>query len=316
MSSPNRRPILVTGSQRSGSTFVGEMIASHPRVVYVWEPFNKQVPRSPVRHWYHHVTEEDQERFRAYLRPMLIFAYPWWADVLDRPGPRRLAGATWRAGRCLVRRWLGCRALMKDPSALFSAPWLEREFGTQVVVLVRHPAAFVSSLKRLNWRFWFGELVAQPQFLEAHLAAFGDEIQRAYHEPPDLVGQAVLIWRVLHHVIRGYQQSHPHWTYLRHEDLSTRPVEEFEKLFGRLGLAFTPQVRRTIEKHTAPENPSEAGERVVHQLKRDSRSNVWNWQTRLTPEEIVRIRKGAEDVARFFYTDDDWREQDDARRSA
>ena len=40
MSSRRARPILVTGSHRSGSTWVGKMIASHPRVAYVEEPFN------------------------------------------------------------------------------------------------------------------------------------------------------------------------------------------------------------------------------------------------------------------------------------
>src|SRR5262245_36354035 len=59
MSASHNRPILVTGSQRSGSTWVGQMLASHPRVVYFWEPFNRMVPRSPVKYWYHHVTDED-----------------------------------------------------------------------------------------------------------------------------------------------------------------------------------------------------------------------------------------------------------------
>ena len=50
MSGTRNRPILVTGTQRSGSTWVGQMIASHPRVVYVWEPFNKKV-RAFLNQW-------------------------------------------------------------------------------------------------------------------------------------------------------------------------------------------------------------------------------------------------------------------------
>ena len=42
------RPILVTGSFRSGSTWVGRMIASHPRIAYVSEPLNERRPPLPV----------------------------------------------------------------------------------------------------------------------------------------------------------------------------------------------------------------------------------------------------------------------------
>jgi LPS sulfotransferase NodH len=36
----NQKPILVTGSHRSGSTWVGTMLATSPSVGYVQEPFS------------------------------------------------------------------------------------------------------------------------------------------------------------------------------------------------------------------------------------------------------------------------------------
>jgi hypothetical protein len=69
---------------------------------------------------------------------------------------------------------------------------------------------------------------------------------------------------------------------------------------------MSPRVRHAIETHSSSENPREAGDKVVHQLKRDSKGNIWNWRSRLTPEEVLRIRKGTEDIAPFFYTDADW----------
>jgi hypothetical protein len=80
---------------------------------------------------------------------------------------------------------------------------------------------------------------------------------------------------------------------------------------------MTPRVRRVIETHTAPENPQVAPDRVAHHLKRDSPGNIWNWHSRLRPDEIPRVRKGTEDIAPYFYTDADWHGETVAgRRSA
>jgi hypothetical protein len=306
MTTPNTRPILVTGTQRSGSTWVGQMLAAHTRVAYVWEPFNKAVPNSPVRYWYQHVTAEDEAAFRKYLRPLLTHDYPWWDEVRASPTPRRIAGATWRALRALWRRQVGCRVLMKDPSALFSAEWLERTYGMDVVVLIRHPAAFVSSMKRLDWWLSLGELVPQTKLLDTLLRPLSEEMRRAEPRCADIIDHSILTWRLMHHVIRHYRETHPGWIFLRHEDLSLDPLGEFEKLFARLGLDMTGRVRRTIAEHSAEENPREAPHKKAHQLKRNSRANVWNWRSRLTPEEIERVRAGTDDVARHFYSDADW----------
>src|SRR5262245_50878268 len=96
MLSETNRGILITGSHRSGTTWVGRMIASHPRVVYLSEPFNREQALLPVRHWFHLVTEQDSADFRAHLRRLLTFEHSWWEDFRQRPDARRLVGATMR----------------------------------------------------------------------------------------------------------------------------------------------------------------------------------------------------------------------------
>jgi hypothetical protein len=275
------------------------MIASHPRVAYVEEPFNAHVrPECPVRHMWHLVTEEDEGPFRAYISRLLAFR--------DGAGRRGLTDAAFGTLLGLWRRLRGARPLLKDPIALFSAEWLADTFGMDVVVLIRHPAAFASSLKRLGWTFPFPDLLAQPQLLRTHLAPFEDDIRRVHAAPDDVIEHAVLIWRILHYVILKYRLRHPDWVFVRHEDLSLRPADEFRALFVRLGLDFRPEVRRTVEAFTSRENASEAPAGAVHELRRDSRANVWNWAQRLRPEEIARVRAGTEDLARRFYPEPGW----------
>jgi hypothetical protein len=303
----HRRPILVTGSHRSGSTWVGQMIASHPGVSYIHEPFNPVYqPACPVAHQWHHVTPEDEERFLAYLRPLLEFRHSWWQDVRARAHPRHVAGATVRALRAWKRRLLGCRPLVKDPIAFFSAEWLAEAFGMDIVVVIRHPAAFASSLKRLAWAFRFDHLLGQPRLMQTLLAPFAAEVRRLAQAPPDVIAHAILFWRIVHQVTLDYSRRHPDWLFVRHEDLSRRPLDEFRALFGRLGLDFPPRCRRAVEEHTAEGNIREVPDGVKTALRRDSRANVWNWTHRLRPEEIARVRAGTDDLARAFYPEAEW----------
>src|SRR5262249_49793269 len=154
-----------------------------------------------------------------------------------------------------------------------------------------------------NWAFDFNNLLAQPALMAGPLAPFRDEIRQSAWSEPDLIERGILLWRVVYSVALRYRRAHPDWEFLRHEDLSLHPQAEFGQLSARLGLQDTPRVRRTIEVHTSPDNPRDAGAGEVHKLRRDSRANVWSWRHRLSPAEIRRVRRGTEDVARFFYSD-------------
>jgi hypothetical protein len=282
------------------------MIASHPRVRFFSEPLNPDHQDCPVHHYFHYVTAADEARFIAYLRPAFELKYAGPAKANGRRSIRTYFAETLRAIKCFISRQLGYRPLVKDPMAFFSAEWLTRRYETDTIVLSRHPAAFASSLKRLNWFFPFDHLLEQPVLMEDSLRPFHDEIERFARRPPDIISQAILLWRILHTTILRYKLKHPEWIFVRHEDLSARPVEEFRKLFAAVELDFTDRSRRTIELHSHRENPVEAAAGVVHQLKRDSLNNIWNWTRRLRPEEILRIRRGTAAISHHFYADADW----------
>jgi sulfotransferase family protein len=303
MVSPRNRPILVTGSHRSGTTWVGKMIACHPRVMYFSEPFNPQYHPLPISNWWHRITDADQELFRAYLRPSAELRYPWLRQLPNEPlpGSKRVL----RALRYLRRRWLGYRPLLKDPIALLSAEWLAQEYPTQVIVLIRHPASFASSIKRLGWLFPAAHLLRQESVMRDWLHPYEAELRRLLRGPADILDHAIVAWRVLHHVIRIYQERHSDWLFCRHEDLSLAPVDRFGQVFQFLGLAFTPEIRAAVEQHSSDDNPREAGGEI-HKLKRNSKANIWNWQERLTPGEIDRVRRQTEELADYFYGDQDW----------
>jgi hypothetical protein len=282
------------------------MIASHWRIKYYSEPFNPEHPGCPARQYFHYVTVADEPRFLAYLKPVFQLKALAAEERATLSGLFHSLKRFGKSARQSMHRRFGVRPLLKDPMALLSAEWLACRFQTGTIVLIRHPAAFASSLKRLNWHFPFGDFLSQQQLMEDHLAPFRKDIERFARTPPDIVAQAILLWRILHSMILRYRLRHPDWMFVRHEDLSARPHEEFAKLFRALGLHFSARAYRTIAEYSDGENPAEAADGAVHQLKRDSLANIWNWTKRLNRDEILRVCRGTEDIARHFYSVADW----------
>lgn len=306
----SKRPILVTGIHRSGSTWVGQTIAQSSDVIYIAEPFNPTSPPGncdlPREHWFLYVCDENQARFAPAIDRLMRLSYSigaQWRYDSSWAGLRTLLGE-WRVFRSARRS--GKRILFKDPIALFSAAWLARRYRMQVVVLIRHPAAFVASVKRMEWKFDYENLVAQPALLRDQLAPFETQIRDYAKHPPDFIDSAILQWNIAHHVVGLYELQHPDWIFVRHEDLSRNPVPAFEELFPRLDLAFTAEVRRWLENVTASSNPVDAEEGVIHQIVRDSASTRDSWKRKLSADEVKRVRAGVEAIASRYYQDSDW----------
>lgn len=301
------RPILVTGAHRSGSTWTGKMLALAPQVAYIHEPFNmdyahpgKCTARFPYRFTY--VTAQNEDPYLLPLRRTIGLRYNFWPEVRARKQlwpPLRDTLGFWR----LRRRHY--RALVKDPLAVFSAAWLAERFDMAVVVLIRHPAAFAGSIKRFGWHSPFPELLAQPLLMRDWLSPFAADMRAAVEW--DIVDQAALMWQLVYTVVRGYQQAHPDWLFVRHEALSRNPRAEFEALYRQLGLSFSAEIAAQIRAHSSPDNPAAApaGESAPD-LKLNSQANIWNWRQRLTPAEIARVRARTETTAAAFYDEADW----------
>lgn len=302
-----RPPILVTGSHRSGTTWVGRMLALAPGVAYLHEPFSPRTPKglSPAGfdRYYTVVTSRNEDRYRAGLERTLALRYDLGAQLRWARGWRDVARIPRDYLRLRATRRRGRRPLVKDPIALLSAEWLAEAFGMQVVVLVRHPAAFAASLKRLGWRHSFSTFFDGDRLPEV-LRPYEDEIRAQAREPGDGLAQAALLWRLLYNAVDGYRQRHPDWVFLRHEDASLEPVGTFERLYATLGLELTPAARAEIEGASAAHNPAELP--TPHAVELDSAASLGRWREQLTPDEIETLRERARDVWPRFYADEDW----------
>jgi hypothetical protein len=298
-----KKPILVTGSHRSGSTWVGNMIALSPEVRYIDEPFNLKFKSSPFKFWFEYVNKENEEKFLSYLNNEIHLgpASLFW-DIINIQKRQDI--------KPRIRKWkdqiLNKRPLLKDPIAILSAEWLAKKYNADVLILIRHPAAFVNSIKNLGWKHNFSEFLKQPQLMNDYLSDFIDDINKFSKKEFPILDQAILLWKIFHTVILKYQQEHSEWMFLRYEDIAASPIPSFNKIYEKLKLGFNDNIVNKISFYSKLETQSLLFSHDPHTVRRNSKDNIIVWKTSLTEMEIKKIRDEVESVSFHFYKDHDW----------
>lgn len=306
----HQQPILVTGAHRSGTTWVGKMLAADRQVGYISEPLNvlhrQGVMNIVVDQWYTYICSDNEVEYLPALQETLGYRYHVGAEIRSLRSMKDVLrmGRDWSA--FLEGRLFNRRPLLKDPFAVFSAIWFARRLGCAVVVVIRHPGAFVSSLARLEWNFNFKDLLNQPLLLRDWLEPYRAEMERLSSEPQDLIDQGSMLWRMIYHSVLLMVQKAPEILIVRHEDLSVDPVVGFRQLFSSLHLEYTQRVEQTILDSSKEQNPKELSKQSVHSVRLNSRANLGNWRRRLSEQEIQRIHQITAGVADQFYSGETW----------
>lgn len=305
------KPILVTGSHRSGTTWIGRTLAVCPDVFYVKEPFNPSQPGGAAlcnlkfSHWYTYICSENEAAYIAPLCQTIGLRYDLRKGFSECRGIadlRRSLSEYSQARRC---RALQGVPLLKDPIALFSAVWLASTFEMNVLVMIRHPAAFVGSIKERNWRFDLTNFLNQPLLMRDLIPEYEDEIREFVRSGGNIIDESILVWRILHSVILKYQETQADWLFLRHEDISLNPESHFAKIFRSFSLDFSPAVARYIRESTRAEDTA-TKDTHPQNVFRDSSANVRKWKMLLKPSELSCIRERVCDISDRYYSSDDW----------
>lgn len=295
-----KKNILVTGSHRSGSTWTGYVISKANKVRYIHEPFNIDLGRKnvPLTFWFEYMegrSIEDQHKVKKYIES---YYKVFHVDSIKRLRQIRKPKDIYNYFADLKGR-LSDRSIIKDPIAIMSTEWLYQNYNTDVLVLIRHPAAFVASLKVKNWQFDFNNFLNQDNLMSDKLSVYKEIISEYSKEEKNVVDQGILLWNIIHDVILYYQSKYQDaWLFVKHEDLSTNPLSEFEHIFSKFNLDFSKEVKSYITETTKPEKETA--------MNRNSRENTKSWKNRLNEDEIAKIKSGTEKVWKSFYTEDDW----------
>ena len=292
--------ILITGSNRSGSTWVGKVISSHSSVDNIIEPLNlnriERYNKFDLHSWYLKVNDKCSQKIKEEAYSLFsYYLHTSYSDVLLNPFHSFEGHKTIISLKKRLRKASKPIKMLKDPSALFSVPWLVTEFNVYPVLLVRHPAAYVLSIKEKDWWFDFDHMLKQPHFFEDGLEHLKDEVVsfKKNEKEKSIIDNAALLWKVFYTQVDHYRIHYPQWFYITHEALSIDPITNYKAMFGYLGLDFNEKIRNYIKESTQASQQRE--------FKRDSAKNATKWMERLTYKEQQKVYEVTKGVSDKFY---------------
>jgi hypothetical protein len=296
-----KKPILVTGIHRSGSTWVGQVLSKSKDLRYVYEPFNIAMKSHapPFNIWFKYLSQnyysEEHSTIKQYIENYIfVTRVSTINELTDVDSLFKLKRFFFKVFDKLTKR-----SVIKDPLAILSAEWFFKVFNCDIVILIRHPAAFILSIKQKEWDFDFSNFLDQPHLVRDKLLPFKEELEDYSKNKRGLIDNGILLWNCIYKIVDDYRQKYSKdWYFVKHEEMSLSPTFEFQKLFEYLNLEFTNDVKDFVVKSTTAE--------IDNPIERNSIKNIKKWQTHLSVEEIERIKKGTSDIWKKFYSDADW----------
>jgi hypothetical protein len=245
--------IYLAGHERSGTTWIAEIVNHGNRYRYISEPFSRGrleitsafAPRQYLR---------PDERDPRYLKP---------AEAIVTGRVRSLF--TDKYNRAVLPR----ERMIKDVRGNLLLPWLHRQFPEmRMVFILRHPCAVVHSKMKVSeaWKANIDWFLGQDALVQDHLAPFLDVINSARDE----FEQHMVVWCVDNYVpLKAFKRGEVHLAF--YEDLSVNPEEAIPRLFEFLGRPFHDGVLRAARRPSATTRPDSAivsGENIIDGWRR------------------------------------------------
>lgn len=261
---PFKQTIILAGSGRSGTTWLGNILAAQPTTRIIFEPLD-----------YRRVPEAVVFPLRPYARPLAD--YPQWQPVLAQI----LAGELhneWvdREQSKWWPKFLTTRRLVKEIRANLLLGWISEQFGCPIVYVTRHPCAVVYSRMKLGWKTHLDVFTAQTELLTDYLAPYQELILGA----ETAVQRHAVMW-CIENLVPLRQMASYNWLFCTYESLCQQPEVEARRLLSQLGLPYNWLARRAVGRVSSVARADSA---VI-----DARDPLRDWQYKLETADIDAI---------------------------
>lgn len=303
--------IIVTGLVRFGTSWIGEMLSLEQGRIQYFEPYHPEHPKifgDYNSNYYFLYQKNKDDNLNKYTHNLIHRKYSFFNEFTSISSIKD-------AGRFFIKtapHYLDAskeegKVLIKDPYAFFLLEYLSEYNSFKNVVIMRKPEAFVYSfLRNCSWdrhKICYS-LVEQNDLLNRwNLLEFYDELYKFSRYELEVKSEnlikiedetirlerASLIWKIFARVYIEMREQYGHqWEFIKYEDFAINPIEEFRKLYKKLGLNFTKDVENEIYQHSYGGKVN--SEKIVD-LKRNSKDLIDVWKTKLTTNQKNVIEK-------------------------
>lgn len=285
--------ILLTGSPRSGTTWVMELIETVPGIRRIWEPLLFRDSHSEPAH---------KANFGLGIRPYLAVGenHPELETFLGRllsgkecPYPMMMGPLTCSRLKFL-KRFASKKTIIKFCRAQRLLPWLLHKFDVQTILLIRHPCAVVAS--QLNHPGFQQEQTGKehPVISEQVMTEYPDLAQYALNLS-HLEEKLAATW-CFDYLIPLRKWGEQEDFLLVYERLLVDPENQLHRIERHLGIEFPEDTFQRVKMPSA----TTMG-RSLHVRESEERLSIW--KSRLSSEEASRILQVVKRFDINFYTD-------------
>ncbi len=303
--------ILLFGMPRSGTTWIGKIVDSHPMTLYKHEPDTlKRIPDVPLL-----PKLEDIDRFAPSIAgymsevrrirasrvcgksPMFPKAYyslvQWRFLCLSRSFAKlgeRIHPEFPLVGVPCAASVQGHRVVWKSIESLGRLGVLMQTLGdVHAVHIVRHPCGYVASVLRGEARHKFDD--ARPSSEDYGLLnqlartvqarRRGLTVEALSRMRP--VERLAWRWAIFNEKAMEESGGNQRYSIVRYEDFCREPVDNAKLLFDRLGLGWNGQTEAFVVRSTTMDRPSYYG------VYKDPTRAANRWQQELEKDDIAQI---------------------------
>jgi hypothetical protein len=312
MKMANEGNILITGSHRSGTTWVGQIISEASKKIFqVYEPFNPECPPGMARpifnSLYYHVDGMKFPQYELAAKNLLKGCFPAFGG--KSMSIRSRISLVKKSIEIAFAKYRKKRFLIKSSEAMLWSEFFIKNTNSKVVMLIRHPCAFVASCERMEWGYELENLIQQDTFYSDFIKNDSEFMNPAQSNIPKRMVENTWLWIFLYRyalklIEKGYEKN-GNLLLTRHEDLCNNPLYEFQKIFSFLGIDFNLDTQDRISKQTTG-NTVIVDKSTQHCLVRDSRKTAVSWKEFLDKNTIEWIRSTTSGIAGKFYENSSW----------
>ena len=267
--------ILVAGSGRSGTTWLGNVIGSCSGFLSLFEPFD-----------YRHVPRINTSCLRPYIRPDCR------SHHLDKTIEDILMGRIrndWIMEQ--NRRKVTWRIIIKEIRANLFLGYIKKKFKNPIVFVIRHPCAVVLSRMKKKWETHIDTFLEQQELMEDYLYPFEGLMRDCKAE----IEKHAIMWSI-ENLIPFKQLKNEEYIFCTYENLVTKK-EELERIFTLLDLSIPYGIDDTISKPTNVSSNKDKSYLI-------ERENLQNWKSELSKYEIRTVLDIVHSFGIDLYTSD------------
>jgi len=328
----DKKLLLVVGAKRSGTTWLGKILDSHPYVVYRHEP--DSVHHTAAIPWFNDPPYEshDLETARTYLlelseiRAITAVGGPpiFPKSYLTTPAfaLRRALISGFKLGERLPIMGAklknvpipDLRSADNHVSVVIKSIYALGRIGLfmaacpklKTILIVRHPSGHVASVLRGIRMKKFGTSVPITEDMGVYklLAEIRQArdlgIDFAAFEAMQPIERLAWHWAIVNTVAIEALSNSTRGRIVRYEDLCENPVHLSKSLFNFAGLDWNRQTESFVKAST-----EFSGAEGYYDLLRDAKKSAHKWRNELTLEEIDQVSRIAEQspAGRIFMKD-------------